>query len=193
MLCLIGKDYFCFMDRNARVRLLHEARTKAVALRHTAFLYLDVVQTSHVSQREVLPLLWVDAEQRPEIVDLWRVHAAEGCGDVVTRWVGDFFAPIPALFLLCSLTTPVCVTFSLAFPLPQQEEVLLLLASCHRVALLNRRPPRWFTAQTSAQDVEYTLPQVTELLAHGFTLDTFHPELVHMVAQWKRSRISSLR
>ena len=128
-LCLIGKDYFCFMDRNARVRLLHEARTKAVALRHTAFLYLDVVQTSHVSQREVLPLLWVDAEQRPEIVDLWRVHATEGRGDVVTRWVGDFFAPIPALFLFCSLTTPVCVTFSLAFPLPQQEEALLLLAS----------------------------------------------------------------
>ena len=179
------------MDKNSGLHILQEARTLAVSLYHMAFLYFDVTQAGQSHQAELLPLVWMDARHRPELTDLWRVHATEGSGNVMTRWVYDLFAPTPTFYLVCQFHAPVRITFSLAFPLTNYVDALETMAGCSSIALIAQRPPALFLQQTVSPYTEYSLPELTTLLAHGFVLESSHPELRHMTAQWKRNRTSS--
>jgi hypothetical protein len=181
------------MDKNSALDILQEARTFAVSLYHMAFLYFDVTQAGQPHESELLPLIWIDARHRPELADLWRVHATEGSGNVVTRWVYDLFTPIPTFYLLCQFQAPVRITFSLAFPLANYADALETMARCHSIALLAQRPPASFLQQTVSPYTEYSLPELTSLLAQGFVVESSHPELRQMTDQWKRTTSSSLK
>ena len=174
------------MDKNIGLHILQEARERAVPLHHLAFLYFDVAQAEQPEQAELLPLVWLDARHRPEIADLWRVHATEGGGNVLTRWVYDLFVSPPTFYLVCQFQSPVRLTFSLAFPLTDYADALETIAQCHSIALIAHRPPASFLQNTAIPYAEYSLSELTELLTHGFVLESSHPELRQMTAQWKR-------
>ena len=173
------------MKNENGLSILREARAVAVSIRHTALLYFDLAYNKQTPQAGILPLLWLDAEHRPEVADLWRVHATEGCGDVRTRWVYDLFAPTPTFFFVCQFQTPVCTTFSVAFPLALYDAFLETMTACRQIVIIAESPPLGFAERTPSSPIECTLPEMAELLAHGLALESSHPDLMHMLAQWK--------
>ncbi len=82
---------------------------------------LPLIETGMtVAGGQVLPVVLVDASDRPDVADLARVHAVEGVGDVTT-----YLAPAPGsgLAVTVSCSTPVRCTFSVVLG-PDERPVL---------------------------------------------------------------------
>jgi hypothetical protein len=70
----------------------------------------------------------VDASRRPDVADLVRVHTAEGAGRVSTGWVYGVGADPVRVFLVCRQEAPVRASFTLAFELPRDRDLLYRMA-----------------------------------------------------------------
>lgn len=171
------------------VNLLKQARQTAVELRQTAFLQIVASPDQEATQLEVLPLLWLDVGGRTDIGDIWRVHAQEGSGDVVTCWIYDLFDPTqtPTCFLFCELRSPVRASFFVAFPLPRYEELLRTIAGCRRIALLTGMPPASLSRFDPTKPHTCEMATLQELLREGFIIELYHEELSLFLGQWRHA------
>lgn len=171
--------------------LLRQARTTALPIRQCALIHLAPHQEQAVntpSLLDPLPLLWVNADTRPNVGDLWRVYAVEGGGEIVTRWLYDLFEAHhhPTFFLMCTVTTPVKTTFFLSFPLPHSEETLHTIATASHLAVLTSPPPAILPLRCSGEELAH-------LLRHGFILECSHWELPSFLTHWRTIRAEFLQ
>jgi hypothetical protein len=123
--------------KDASERALKKLLTGCVRMRETS----QTACLLHGKQR-VLPTVWIDATERPDIRDLPRAHRQEPTGgDVRTAWV---FALSPnkeaCAVLSCTMLAPARCRFKLAFEVPRDNAFLLQLAQTGVLVIATQDP-----------------------------------------------------
>src|SRR5262245_58590768 len=77
----------------------------------------DEIATAVVSEGQLGPLLIIDVDDRPEIVELIRAHEGLQPGDVDFQW-GQRKRGDGRILLVLEFQRPVVLTMALAFPIP---------------------------------------------------------------------------
>ncbi len=103
------------------------------------------IGTTIAADGERLPTVVVDATGHPEIIDLARVHAVEGIGDIATEAAGVPDADVDGawrFFLAVIIRSPVRCAFVLEFSLPAHRTVLDDAAAAGRLVIATTPPER---------------------------------------------------
>ena len=117
---------------------------------------------------EQLPTVVIDASGHPEIVDLARVHAVEGIGDIATEAtavpVGDDGGSW-RFFLAVIIRTPVRCAFVLEFALPADRRLLDEAAGAGHLVIATTPPeravldqPLWLAIDLDSRSLVDALP-----------------------------------
>jgi hypothetical protein len=105
------------------------------------------IATGSVSEGRLVPLLIVDASERPEIAELIRVHASLQPGDVSHQW-GQRQKGDGTALLVLEFERPVVLTMVLAFPIVSQGVLVDLILRSRAFYLQVGRPgDRWLTTR----------------------------------------------
>ena len=105
------------------------------------------IATGSVSEGRLVPLLIIDAADRPEIVELIRAHAGLQPGDVDFQW-GQRKPGDGTILLVLEFQRPVVLTMVLAFPIPALSVLVDLILHARAFYLQVGRPgDRFLTTQ----------------------------------------------
>ena len=129
----------------------------------------------------LLPAIWLDTAQRPDVSDLIRVQKMDGEGDIQSFWLYTH----TGFFLHCELLRPARATFWIAFPLPRWQGFLGAVARTSSLVFFTGPPPGWVTeADTHACGPVVEVSAEESLLVEGITMEIRHPEFPAMLARW---------
>ena len=98
-------------------------------------------------------LMWVDVEDRPEVLDLGRVLAGEGAGEASCGWSRATVAGGASICLLTiALRRPVRTTFAIPFSFPDMQRILAGMLRANSLVLRLDAPPEGVSAAVPRAD-----------------------------------------
>ncbi len=107
----------------------------------------------------------VEASANPEVLDLARVHATEGIGDISTEALCLPWADGHLFLLGVRITSPVSCEFALAFSLPAHRDTLDAAAEAGELVIATTPPedaathrPLWLALDLDTKALKATLP-----------------------------------
>ncbi len=141
-------------DRATHVPLITPAWQPFVA----QALPVQATAVALTDEGDQLPVVWIDAAQRPDVADLPRVlnNAAQASDTPVlaTQWLADL--PARRVVLVVSFVEPVTCSWALSFDLLQCKPTLELAAITAELVVALRNPP-------STEDRQLSLMPLREI------------------------------
>lgn len=105
---------------------------------------MGLISAQDLGSGRAAPIVWVDASQRPDMLDLARVHQLESPregGDTVVGWGASFEDDQQTVIFRCLFKSPVRTRFALQFELPRHLSFLEEVARQDRFTLATGAPP----------------------------------------------------
>ena len=124
------------------------AQATALAIRATAILRASDESVTPPKTLTDIPFIWVNANKRHDIRDLWRAHQQYGDGEQENHWLYDIDQVLPlesVFYLSCEVAVPTqhAVTFIVAFPLLERAAVLDVIAQASAIGIMTEPFPIW--------------------------------------------------
>ncbi|MBA2677958.1 MAG: hypothetical protein H0U76_06140 [Ktedonobacteraceae bacterium] len=181
------------------LRELENARTTALQVHSIAFLQMIAPETSPTVV-QTMPLVWLDAEARPDVREVWKSYLEQGEGTHETRWLFDMFDPVhhtPCFYLRCTLTMAEAsvepITFYVAFPLATYTYLFEVMVQSAELSFLTDTVPEWVGQQTekALEVTQEHLPALLDAVTKGFTVTISQVDLALSLRHWQHMKAAN--
>ncbi len=167
-----------------------QVRREALSIRTDAILGMELPGQR---QAREIPMIWVNADTRPEVRDLWQLHERHGEGDQEVRWLFLFDLQHPedtAFYLDIQVKIPKCplIRYFVAFPLIEQEDLVERLSRAEQFSIITEPWPTWKEHQPASGQPLVITPDQLSLLRRGtmYEAPDDRGELRRMLNEWRR-------